>query len=427
MTLSLVRDAAGTVGAVSVPTYRLRVVRGPNRRQERKLSKRRVLIGSSVDADFPLTDPTVSAVHCELTLDDAGLKVRDLGSKNGVRIGALRVGEAWLEPEVELILGETVVRVESSDEREEKPIARRSSMGRLRGGSLPMRELYQQLESAAKTEAPVLLLGETGTGKELATEAVVAHSARKDGPLVVLDCTQLTPELAESALFGHEKGAFTGAVATQPGIFERAHTGTVFLDEVGELPIELQPRLLGVLERKQVQRVGGGAPITVDVRVIAATHRDLPQAVNRGTFRADLYYRLAAVEVHLPPLRLRTDDIPELIAHFLEEMPGAPRLSPTVIDALCRADYPGNVRELRNAVERAVLGLGPLSAPASTAMPQLTLDEPFRLQKDRHVRAFETAYITKLMDACKGNVAEAARRSGMNRVHLHEVIRRLGL
>jgi DNA-binding NtrC family response regulator len=424
-TVSVVMGTGGRPEALRLPVYLLRVIRGPDKRKQKRLAARRFVVGSGEGASLRLADPTVSAAHCEILADGEGLRIRDLGAKNGVQVGGRRVESAWLMPGDEIALGSSILRFELADESEERPLADRASFARLRGGSVPMRELYEQLEKAAASEVTVLLTGETGTGKELAAEAIAFSGPRRDLPFVVLDCAALHTELAESELFGHERYAFTGANAPHAGAFERAHRGTLFLDEVGELPRELQPKLLGALERRAVQRLGGGAPIPVDVRIIAATHRSLEREVNRGAFRADLFYRLAVSEIRLPALRERREDIPELVRHFLSEIPGAARLPPAVAQSIQDADYPGNVRQLRNTVERAAAGL---ELDVAAALPaDVDLSTPYRLQKERMIRTFDRSYLRKLLDACGGNVSEASRRSGVNRVHLYEMIRRTGL
>jgi len=421
----VVRDAAGRARALSRPAYLLKVLRGPNARQQKRLCLERAVIGSGEGAHFQLTDPTVSAMHCELLVDETGIRVRDLGAKNGVLVDGRRSRETWLQPVDELTVGGSVIRFQVLDEAEEEVLDAETSMGRLWGRSIRMRQLFADLRRAARSDANLLLLGETGTGKELAAEAVVAESARARMPLVILDCAGLQSSLAESALFGHEKGAFTGAVASQPGIFERARDGTVFLDEVGELPLDLQPKLLGALERRSIQRLGGRAPIALQARVIAATRRDLAVDVNRGVFRADLYYRLSGLEIRLPPLRDHAEDIPELIARCLKELPGSPRLTPDVLHRLGGGDYPGNVRQLLHAVEGAALGLESAPAPSRQATIDLTL--PFRIQKDRFVASFERDYLMTLMEATQGKISEAARTSGISRVHLYQLLRKAGL
>lgn len=427
--VSVLLDSRGLARALAVPVYELRVVKGADKGKHQRVCLRRLLIGTGEGAHFKLDDPTVSAVHCELLADSTGFRVRDLGAKNGVQLGGHRVSEAWLEAKDDVVLGNTVLRFKLLEEAEESPLEEASGFAKLKGSSLPMRELYGQLKRAARADAPVLLNGETGAGKELAAEALVTEGPRRDGPLVVVDCGRLVSNLAEAELFGHEEGAFTGAHKRVLGAFERANRGTLFLDEVGELPLELQPKLLGVLERKVVQRVGGTEAVPINVRIIAATHRDLERAVNRGTFRADLFFRLAAVQIRLPPLREREDDIPALVAHFLDELPGKRvRLSPGALQRLYDSEYPGNVRELRSAVERAALGINePAPAAPTQQLPVIDPQTPFRVQKARLIDSFERAYVKGLLELAKGNVSEAARQSGINRVQLHALIRRLGL
>ncbi len=427
LSVSVLTDARGDATGLRLPSWLLRVVKGPDKRRQLGGAGPRRVIGTSESADFRLTDPTVSALHCEVLADASGLRVRDLDSKNGVRLRGRRVREAWLAETDELELGESVVRVKRLDEHEDRALTLRTGFGRLCGASVPMRELYDQLERAARTDVTVLVQGETGTGKELAAEAIQSTGPRRDRPLVVVDCARLPPTLAESELFGHEKGAFTGASGRFVGAFERAHTGTLFLDEIGELPAAVQAKLLGALERRVIQRVGGAESVAVDVRIISATHRDLEAAVNRGTFRADLYYRLAVLRLRLPALREHPEDIPQLVAHFLDELRPTTPLSPQALEALYGRDYPGNVRELRAAVERAALGVDWEAPGPPLAGAAIDLDVPYRVQKDRLLAGFERAYFSRLLAACEGNVSQASRRSGMNRVHLHEVIRRLGL
>ena len=421
----MVLNGAGAPRAIRIPVYRLKVLKGPDRRKQKRMAVQRVLVGSGEGADFQLADSTVSAAHCEILSDERGFRVRDLGAKNGVVLGGHRVEGGWLLPRDEISLGSTVIQFKLAEEDEERVLGKRTSFGRLRGGSVRMRELFGQLEKAAASDVTVLLTGETGTGKELAADALVFSGLRRAKPFVVVDCARLPPTLAESELFGHEKYAFTGAVTEHVGAFERAHGGTVLLDEVGELSRELQPKLLGVLERREIQRIGGARPIPVDIRVIAATHRQLEREVNRGTFRADLYYRLAVTEIRMPPLSERREDIPDLVAHFLEEIPGAQPLAPAVLQALHDGDYPGNVRQLRNAVERAAAGLD--LQVAQRRSTDLEIETPYRIQKEGMIRAFDRAYLTKLLEHCEGNVSEASRRSGINRVHFYDMMHRAGL
>jgi two-component system, NtrC family, response regulator GlrR len=423
-TVSIILSTSGTPRALRVPVYLLRVLNGPDARKQKRVALGRLRIGSDENADFQLSDPAVSALHCEIVSDERGFRVRDLGAKNGVVVAGRRVESAWLEPQDEIVLGATSLRFKLLDEDEEHALSQRTAFGRLRGASFRMRELYGQLAKAAENDSTVLLTGETGTGKELAAEALVFEGHRRKAAFEVVDCARLPPALAESELFGHEKYAFTGATTQHIGAFERAKGGTIFLDEIGELPRDLQPKLLGVLERREVQRLGGHERIPLNLRVIAATHRDLEREVNRGTFRADLYYRLAVTEIRLPALRDRREDVPTLVQHFLEELPGSKPLPPLVLQRLGDADYPGNVRELRNAVERAALGLDFASARAPAAVDT---ESPYHAQRERLLADFDRAYFAKLLEACKGNVSEASRRSGINRVHLYKILARAGL
>lgn len=423
-TVSLVRDGKGIARALRTPVCLFQVVQGPDKGKEQRLSALRMVVGTGPTVDFQLSDATVSALHLEIVLEERGARVRDLGSKNGTYLDRYRVLDAWLSGDDELRLGATVLRVKILEDDEEQPLSERNSLHGLRGSSIRMRQLYEQLVKTAKVNSTVLLYGETGTGKELAAEALVAEGPRKNEPFEVVDCAALSTGLAESELFGHEQGAFSGASRGHIGAFERAQRGTVFLDEISELRPELQVKLLGILERRVVQRVGGSKPIPIDVRVIASTRRDLERDVNSGHFRADLYFRLAVLSVRLPALSEHREDIPDLIAHFLSLLPSKPRLLPAQIQQLCERDYPGNVRELKAAVERLALGLD-LAPEKPGPEPGVDLLEPFAPQKERLVARFEARYITALLEECKGSVTEVAKRSGLNRTHLYRVIARL--
>lgn len=425
-TLVTHRDAAGRVLGVRQPVVRLKVVRGPDRRRQLRSEAPRITVGA-VGTDFVLDDPAVSAMHCELSWEARGLRVRDLGSKNGVRVGSVRVLDAFLEDGDTLELGHSALRVEVLNEAVQTPVTARSGFGELVGSSLAMRRLYDTLLKVAAAEVTALLHGETGSGKELAVTAIIDASTRRDGPRVVLDCGALPPGVAESELFGREKGAFTGADRSAPGVFERAHGGTLILDSVGDLPLELQPRLLGALERREVLRVGGRSPVSFDVRVLSTSQLELERLVNQGRFRADLFYRLAGVQVRVPPLSEHAEDIPELVAHFLTEL-GAAALPAGQLRRLCEAEYPGNVRQLRSAVEQAVLGLEPpLRFAGSTPAPAMALEQPLLPQRDALARDFEQRYLLAQLEACAGNVSEAARRAGVDRMHLHRLLQRHGL
>jgi two-component system response regulator GlrR len=299
--------------------------------------------------------------------------------------------------------------------------------------------VFALLERAAASDATVLLTGETGTGKEAAAESLHAASPRRDGPFIVIDCGAIPPNLLEAELFGHEKGAFTGATAARIGAFEAASGGTIFLDEIGELSTDLQPKLLRALERREVKRIGANEHITVDVRVIAATHRDLRAEVNAKRFRADLYYRLAVVEVTLPPLRERRDDLPLVVEHLLARVPAPQRavlVAPAFLDHLAAHSWPGNVRELRNYLDRCLalgIELAPSpTAPAAGSAPSTSSDGvdasvPLREAREEATRRFERAYLEDLLRRHGDNLAGAARAASIDRAHLYRLLWKHGL
>jgi DNA-binding NtrC family response regulator len=339
------------------------------------------------------------------------------------------VVESYLRDGAELKLGRTILKVALGDERVAQSFSERTELGPLVGKSAPMRAAFALIEKAAPTDTTVLIEGETGTGKEGAAEALHLGSQRRDKPLVVVDCASIPAGLIESELFGHEKGSFTGATARRIGAFEEAEGGTIFLDEIGELPLDLQPKLLRVLERREVRRVGGNGTSRIDVRVIAATHRDLRQAVNHREFRADLYFRLSVVRITLPPLRERPDDIPLLAAHFLRRMGAKPEVAaalqrPEFIAGLLRASWPGNVRELRNFLERCVTlqEPQPLDDPQGAAVPA-----GFTEARQRAIDDFERRYLQESMTRAQGKVALAAQQSGVGRAYLYRLLNKHGL
>ncbi|MBW2736663.1 MAG: sigma 54-dependent Fis family transcriptional regulator [Deltaproteobacteria bacterium] len=294
----------------------LRVVEGPCSGRGCDMASQRVSVGTALSNDLQLDDGQVSREHLEVRVVDQGYLVRDLRSTNGTYFRGARVTEALLGVGAELRVGQSVLRIERGEERSGS-VPGKQRFGSLIGLSAPMQRLYGMLDAVAPSDLTVLVRGETGTGKELVAEELHRHSPRRERIFSVLDCAALSPQLVESELFGHERGAFTGAARTHIGIFERAHGGTVFIDEIGELPLALQTRLLRVLDQRTVQRVGSALPRKVDIRLVGATHRDLAKAVQEGRFRQDLYYRMAVVEIRVPPLRERKEDIPALAKHFL--------------------------------------------------------------------------------------------------------------
>jgi transcriptional regulator with GAF, ATPase, and Fis domain len=359
-------------------------------------------------------------------------RVQDNGSLNGTTLDGVRVRDAEFLVEGTLAVGDSRLQVRAVDGTDEVALPDTQSFGALIGASVSMRKLFAVLEKVAASEINVLIEGESGTGKELVAAEIVQRGPRAEQPFVIVDCGAISPNLVESELFGHARGAFTGAERDRIGAFETANGGTVFLDEIGELPLELQPKLLRAIEAREIRRVGETAARKVNVRVIAATNRDLEREVNRGRFREDLYFRLAVVSVRVPPLRDRVEDLPHLIRCFLATLDLSDHsglFPPHVLAELVEHDWPGNVRELRNYVERTVVLREPL--PASKRQGALAgavdLCVPFKLAKDATVDAFERNYLSALLEAAGGNVSKAARNAGMDRMYLHRLIQKHGL
>ena len=412
-------------GHVHRSRYQLTVESGPDAGATVPLDGT-VFIGTHEGCGLKLTDTTVSRYHLELVPSGSGVRARDLESTNGTYLAGARIEAVVVEAGARFSLGATVLCLELVEEDLGEAPAHRTSFGRAVGESLVMRRLFGMLEKAAKSEASVVLLGETGTGKELLAEGLHLESKRKDGPFVVVDCSALSPGLVESELFGHVKGAFTDAKADRPGAFREAHGGTLFLDEIGELPLEQQPKLLRALEAGTVKAVGDDKPQAVDVRVVAATHADLEEDAKAGRFRRDLYFRLAVVTVWVPALRERIDDLPLLCRQFLAQQ-GRPdfELPAGLLAQLRSHAWPGNVRELRNTVERALMGLS--FTPSKPARPAAGGALPFKEAKEQIVEAFEKDYLAALMAQCGGNLSEVARVSGINRNHVRKLAVRHGL
>src|SRR5437868_487346 len=308
--------------------------------QEWTFDKEEIRIGSMEDNDIVLHDDTVSRYHCKIVQDDTGYALVDNRSTNGTFINKVRIREAFLKPGAILSAGQSQLRFNAKEEEVQIVPSRSDRCAGLIGGNARMREIYSIIEKIAPTATTVVIDGETGTGKEVVAQAIHSLSPRSRNDLVVFDCGAVPPNLIESELFGHEKGSFTGAVMTRQGLFEQADGGTLFLDELGELPLDLQPKLLRALEQREVRRVGSAKAAKVDVRIIAATNRNLEDEVRAGRFRQDLFYRLSVVRLHLPALRDRFDDIPLLIQHFLENGPynklpsGSPKVRAVSREAL---------------------------------------------------------------------------------------------
>ena len=416
---------------------RLEVVKGADKKKRADLDLDRIVIGTHERCDFVLSEPTASRQHCEILLVDRGYAIRDLESTNGTFIDDVRVREVVVDRETKLRIGDATIRLLPLDTTVEIPLSTQASFGPLVGSSAAMRRVFEQLRKVAPSEATVLITGESGTGKDVAARAVHEGSPRANGPFVVVDCGSLPANLIESELFGHVRGAFTGAVRDRAGAFESAAGGTVFLDEVGELPLELQTRLLGVLERRVVTPLGGTATKKIDVRVIAATNRDLRMMIGRGGFREDLFFRLAVVTVVMPPLRQRRDDVKLYVERFLDEIGarGTFKLDEPTLAKLAAQPWPGNVRELRNLVERAAaLGDEAIDAVAERsehALPAIAADVdvgvPFKTAKQALVDDFERAYCETLLAAHGNNITRAARAAELDRVYLLRVLDKYGL
>jgi DNA-binding NtrC family response regulator len=424
---------------------KLVVVAGPDEGIEQALDAP-IEIGTDPACQLVLRDPKVSRRHALVRTKAGRYTVKDLGSRNGTFLGGARLVEADVPLGAVIQLGETLIAIQPRVWlREVQPSSARA-FGDLFGESVAMREVFAILERVSRAEVTVLIDGESGTGKELAARAIHKASPRASGPYVVFDCGSVPVELAETELFGHKKGAFSGATSDRAGAFQQADGGTLCLDEIGELPLELQPKLLRALESKEVRPVGEDAPRKVDVRVVAATNRDLYSEARRGRFRSDLLYRLEVVRVRMPPLRHRPEDVPGLVASLLSgKVPPGDAIEGDGLNRLMTYSWPGNVRELKNTLERAValarasdgspapfsklvFNLGPASAtPISIGgeLPGIASHVPFKEAKAQLIISFERAYVARLLERHGGNVTQAAAAAGLSRKHLHDLIRRV--
>ncbi|MFZ5446677.1 MAG: sigma 54-interacting transcriptional regulator [Myxococcota bacterium] len=397
-----------------------------------------VVIGAAEGVKVLLADPKVSRLHAELELDDGGVWLRDLGSSNGTWVDSLRVDRVRFEQDGRFRVGNTQLTI-TFVEPAKVALWPEDRLGALLGRSEPMRELFMQLTRVAVSEASVLIKGETGTGKELVAREVHAASKRAKGPFVVVDCASLPENLLEAELFGHTRGAFTGAIAAREGSIEAAHGGTVFLDEIGELPLAMQPKLLRVLESKTVRRVGETEPRQVDVRFVSATHRDLEAMVARGQFREDLFFRLSVLPLDVPPLRERPGDLGLLLRHFL---PADVKLDEAMMTQLLAHRWPGNVRELKSFAERVsalgleralrmirgVEGAPPPSSAAAPANP-LAVDVavPFKELRERWTGHLEREYLAALIAKVGRNAGALADAAGLDRSYINRLLKKHAL
>ncbi|MCA1664793.1 MAG: sigma 54-interacting transcriptional regulator [Myxococcales bacterium] len=440
MRKQLMGDDEGTTQQVdpvpssSVEALCLIVIGGPDTGLNLDLEPGRYIVGKSRECALALADTAVSRQHLELEVDRWGVVVRDLDSKNGSYYYGARFREVVVGAGAVVQIGGTQLKLARRPSGTQVTPSERESFGQLCGRSLVMRELFTLLERVSTSEEPVLIEGETGTGKELCAEAIHRASPRARGPLVVCDLAGVPRTLIESELFGHVKGAFTGAAVDRVGAFESAHRGTVFLDEVGELEADFQPRLLRALENHTVRRVGSAVYRDVDVRIIAATNRDLAQEVESGSFRSDVFHRLSVVRVRLPALRERKEDIPLLVEKFLAGT--GVRVASATLALLQEYDWPGNVRELKNVLRRGVAlnGEGGTLEPehlglagAAAASPERAAVDTYHEAKAQLIETWEKSYVRRVLDETGGNVSQAARECGLGRAYLHRLIRKYQL
>ena len=438
---------------LAVNDYSLVAISGPEKGRVFQLDKEIHYIGRAEWCDIVFdADLRVSNHHCMLRFDTRGLRVLDQGSLNGVFLEGQRVLDAYMSPGAKLQIGESILQLQSHETKKEIDVNYFDGSGTLVGKSHQMRKIFSLIERVAPRDLPILLTGETGTGKSHVAQAIHAQSARTKGPFIYVNCGTLSPSMIEALLFGHEKGAFTGADQQRPGYFEQADGGTLFLDEIGELPLELQPKLLDTIERQKVRRIGGTQEINVDFQLLAATNKQLSQEVKKGSFREDLYYRISVVEIELPPLRTRPEDIPLLADMILHDTRGTlpnSRFTEAAQSILQKQLWPGNVRQLKHAIESTValadnniIDIDDLYLPEMemsnfenaspthlrpthpTALPELT-DEPLPLKEvlnDTEARLIELA-----LQKNEWNVIQTAKYLKISKAWLYERMKHYGI
>jgi two-component system, NtrC family, nitrogen regulation response regulator GlnG len=430
----------GSGGAMSrqAGRGRLLIVKGPDKGEAIAIGELAITIGSGPGNEVLLSDPTISRKHLVIEPRNEGVILRDLGSTNGSFVQGARFQELTLGFGTEVTIGQTTLKYVPEEQPVDLAPSDEETYGSLAARDPKLRKLFRLLADVASSEATVLIEGETGTGKELFAEEIHRHSAHKTGPFVVFDCGAVPKELIESALFGHVRGAFTGAVTDRSGAFAEADGGTLFLDEIGELAPEVQPALLRALDKRAVRPVGGTTYSQVSVRVVAATNRHLRAEIAAKRFREDLYYRLAVVRMHVPPLRERPDDIPLLVEHFAKQFSGGRsfEVAKEELERLRHHTWPGNVRELRNVIERACalthgtkLEIDEAFDERSVggAVGSVSIDIPFKEAKAQIIDNFEREYIRAQLKRHEGNLSAAARQSEVDRKHFRELLRKHGL
>jgi transcriptional regulator with PAS, ATPase and Fis domain len=412
----------------------LTVLKGPGAAnqegREVRVTSPAFVIGSGGGSDLVLADPTVSREHLHISLATNGVRLRDR-SKNGTRIGGIRINDVLVQTDTVLTLGATSIALRLESDRLALPLSEQVTFGEAFGSAPIMRHLFAVLEEAAQTEMPVLLEGESGVGKDVLARAIHSRSARAKGPFVVVDCGTIPPNLIESELFGHVRGAFTGATEDRRGLLEEARGGTLFLDEVGELPLDMQPKLLRALDSKEIRPVGSRKPRIADVRVVSATNRRIAEKTRHGEFREDLYYRLAVVRVTVPPLRDRPEDVLPLATSFLRRARGDAHVEVPADLAAMLAEYswPGNVRELRNVIERhaafgdngVALLIDRTVAENGEDLSSLPYHEARRIVLER----FESEYVPRVLERANGVVARAAEHAELARPSFYRLLERL--
>ncbi len=429
------------------------ILSGPQQGEEVIIESTPFTIGSSDGCDLLLKDTAVSRKHCIIKSDGHTFSIEDTNSTNGSFLCGLRIMHAYLTPGSELRLGNTRLLFSPSLEFTDIPLSQNNHFGDAIGASDAMRRIFYLAESYSPTDATIMLTGETGTGKEILAEEIHKHSKRANKPFVVIDCTSISRDIVESELFGHVKGAFTGATSDRSGAFESADGGTVFLDEIGELPQELQPKLLRVLEKREIKRVGSNDIRKIDVRIICATNRNIKKEISEGNFREDLYYRLSVVNIELPPLREHKEDIPLLAETFMNRLHNTNARDEiqdfdNAMNALMRYDWPGNIREFRNLIDRAYYHIqkpvdilqcqqggtllkqsnnGSNNEEENSVTNNVDTTKPFKDEKNRLIDDFEHQYIKELLARNNGNVSKSAREADIERAYLQRLIKKYGL
>jgi DNA-binding NtrC family response regulator len=431
----------GLIDVVKIPRLQLHVEREGGQKADREvvLDGDLFRIGSHQSNELILDDRRVSRFHCRLVREHGKWKLLDQDSLNGTAVNGVRGKDMELPlPDCRLSLGDSIVTVRELGSVNQATVPSLPTFGSLVGNSLIMRQLFGLLNRVARSESTVLIEGESGTGKELIATELVQRGPRGKKPFIVVDCGTIAPELIESELFGHVRGAFTGAEKDRVGAFEAADGGTIFLDEIGEMPLSMQPKLLRALEAKEFKRVGETRTRKVDARVIAATNRRLEREVNHGRFREDLYFRLSVVTIRVPPLRDHVQDLPLLIEMILTSL-GADQkralFTNDVVSEMAKHDWPGNVRELRNYVERSVIleSASPapermsVRAPSGSMTDIVDIEVPFKIAKDRLLSDFEQRYLTAVLQWSEGRVGPAARKAGLDRMYIYRLMQKYDL